>query len=132
MLRYPESDGDGRVRMRRSCVLTDAMTFTEAEAVVMNSDGALDAEVLSMSRMAVEEALGTEDGCGRWFSMRVAFTFIDDTGKEVRPMRNTFLVYASDIDAARTAFMERARDFVTPYEVVAISDSRIDSVIYHG
>ncbi len=128
-IKYDKRFEDGRVKRVSERYLADAMSLTEAEAVVTEKmkpyiSGEFVATVAKRTKIA--EVAGCD--CAAWYLAKVAFTTIDErSGKEKRSV-SQMLVGAESLGKAYDTLVEHFRFTVADYELVSLSQTRIVDV----
>lgn len=128
-IRYDKLSENGDVRRVSEHYLAEAMSLTEAEAVVTEKirpyiRGEFVATVAKRSGIA--EVMGCD--YASWYLGKVAFVGIDErTGKEKRTVSQV-LVGAECFGQAYDSLVEHFRFTVADWELVSLSETRIADV----
>lgn len=105
--------------------LVDAMSFTEAEARIIEEMTPLIVGIKGIKIASYSDVFGVGD---KWYSCKLEFMCIDEkSGKEKRTAIN-MLTSANDIDQAKTFLIEGMKGTLADYEVVAIKETNIIDV----
>lgn len=105
----------------------EALSFTEAEARIIEEVTPFisgDFEVKDISRMNISEVFDNEDG-DRYYKIKVNFISLDETtGREVKSA-SYMLVKASDMESAKTNFLNGMKDTMADFEVEQYVETKI-------
>ena len=105
----------------------NALSFTEAEARIIEEVAPFisgDFEVKDISRMNISEVFDKVDG-DRYYKIKVNFISLDETtGREVKSA-SYMLVKASDMESAKTNFLNGMKDTMADFEVEQYVETKI-------
>jgi hypothetical protein len=122
---------DGKQKKVTDTYLVDAMSFTEAEARVIEVVRPYmtgDFTVAALKRAKVHEIFENATG-DKWYRAKVVFIVLDaEKGKE-KKIGSIMLVQADDIEQARTRLEEQMKGTMSDYEVVKIEETPILDVV---
>lgn len=129
-VRYDKIQENGAVKKVNEPYLVDALSFTEAEARIIEEQTPYisgEFSVSAVKRTKISEIFFNEDG-DRWYLVKVAFITIDErTGVEKRSA--TFiLVQASDFRDSLEKFVEGMKGTMADYEIVSITETPLMDV----
>lgn len=135
-VRYEKTTEDGSDKTVTELYTVDALSFTEAEASIIEEmapyvSGEL--KVANINRANYGEIFfsGVDEGDDLWFKARLAFITIDEkTDKEKRSYYN-YLVQAKSIERARRYVDEVMGRTMIDYEVKSLSETKIMDVFEH-
>ena len=135
-VRYGKTMEDGSEKTVTELYTVDALSFTEAEASIIDEmapyvSGEL--KVANINRANYGEIFfsGVDEGDDLWFKARLAFITIDEkTNKEKRSYYN-YLVQAKSIERARRYVDEVMGRTMIDYEVKSLSETKIMDVFEH-
>ena len=123
---------DGRERKVSELYLLDSMSFTEAEARIIEElkemiQGDFCIEAIKKSNITelVESNDGNDD---KWFKAKVAIIDADSISGREKKTNQYFLVAGSDVDKALENLKKSLSTYVIPTDVVQIGDSNIIDV----
>ncbi len=128
-IKYDKRFEDGKVKRVSERYLTDAMSLTEAEAVVTEKmkpyiSGEFVATSAKRTKIADMWGIGAE----KYWLVKVAFVTIDEkTAKEKRTVTQ-ILVGADNFKEAYEVFVDGMKGTVADYELVSLSETRIVDV----
>lgn len=129
-VRYDKMQENGAVKKVNEPYLVDALSFTEAEARIIEEQTPFISGEFSVS--AVKRTRITEiffnDGGDRWYMAKVAFITIDEkTGVEKRT--STFiLVQANDFESAYANFKEGMKGSAADFELQSLAETPLMDV----
>ena len=129
-VRYDKVQDNGSVKKVNEPYLVDALSFTEAEARIIEEQTPFisgDFSVSAVKRTKISEIFYYEGG-DRWYLAKVAFITIDEkSGVEKKP--NSFiLVQATDFKNAVENFTKGMADTMADYEIVSIAETPLMDV----
>ena len=123
-VRAPRSDKKGKLNIVSEIWITDALSFTEAEANAMKVTGATD--VTAIRRTSYSELIMPDnaDEKERWYKAKV--NFINENEKKTPYL---YLVRADSVDDAHQRVEEFLRDTVVDTEIDSIDATKIVGII---
>lgn len=129
-VRYDRIQENGAVKKVNEPYLVDALSFTEAEARIIEEQTPYisgEFSVSAVKRTKISEIFFNEDG-DRWYLVKVAFITIDErTGVEKRSA-TLILVQASDFRDSLEKFVEGMKGTMADYEIVSITETPLMDV----
>lgn len=129
-VRHDKVQDNGSVRNVNEPFLVDALSFTEAEARIIEERTPFisgDFSVSAVKRTKISEIFYDEGG-DRWYLVKVAFMTIDEKSG-VEKKTNTFiLVQATDFRNAVENFTKGMADTMADYEIVSIAETPLMDV----
>ena len=129
-VRYDKVQDNGSVKKVNEPYLVDALSFTEAEARIIEEQTPFisgDFSVSAVKRTKISESFYDEGG-DRWYMVKVAFITIDEKSG-VEKKTNTFiLVQATDFRNAVENFTKGMADTMADYELVSIAETPLMDV----
>ena len=129
-VRYDKIQENGAVKKVNEPYLVDALSFTEAEARIIEEQTPYisgEFSVSAVKRTKISEIFFNEDG-DRWYLVKVAFITIDErTGVEKRSA-SLILVQASDFRDSLEKFVEGMKGTMADYEIVSITETPLMDV----
>ncbi|MBP2691840.1 MAG: DUF4494 domain-containing protein [Muribaculaceae bacterium] len=129
-VRYDKIQENGAVKKVNEPYLVDALSFTEAEARIIEEQTPYisgEFSVSAVKRTKISEIFFNEDG-DRWYLVKVAFITIDErTGVEKRSA-TLILVQASDFRDSLEKFVEGMKGTMADYEIVSITETPLMDV----
>lgn len=128
-VRFDKMQENGTVKRVNEPYLVDALSFTEAEARIIEELTPFisgDFSVSAVKRTKITEIFWDETG-DRWFMVKVAFLIIDEKGNEKKS--STFiLVQASDFRGAFENFVKNMETGMADYEIQSIAETPLMDV----
>ena len=129
-VRHDKVQDNGSVRNVNEPFLVDALSFTEAEARIIEERTPFisgDFSVSAVKRTKISEIFYDEGG-DRWYMVKVAFITIDEKSG-VEKKTNTFiLVQATDFRNAVENFTKGMADTMADYDIVSIAETPLMDV----
>lgn len=127
-IRYEKIDENGMNKKITEPYLVDALSFTEAEArVIENVTPFITGEftVSDIKREHYSEVFPSdEESADKWYSGRLAFITMNDSGKEKRTFTNV-LVQAADLHDAMKKVDEGMKGTMADYQSIALKETPI-------
>jgi len=129
-VRYSKIDERGREKKVTETYLVDAVSFTEAEARMieqMNKKNAMavDTYLIVAMKIAVFADVFVFPVGARWFACRIQYSDIDDISGTEKTFKQRKLVLADSIEHANERLTESLSGMIIPYSVVSINESPI-------
>ena len=128
---YDKENEDGKIKAIVEAYLVDAMSFTEAEAVIIEEVSNFisgECDVKAVKKEKIHEMFKSESEEGKWFKCKVIFIIVDEiTGKE---KRNSVAMYlqTEKIDNVVKELREQLKGSMVDYEIGAIIETKILNV----
>ena len=128
-VRFDKMQENGTVKRVNEPYLVDALSFTEAEARIIEELTPFisgEFSVSAVKRTKITEIFWDETG-DRWYMVKVAYLIIDEKGNEKKS--STFiLVQASDFRGAFENFVKNMETGMADYEIQSISETPLMDV----
>lgn len=129
-VRFDKTMENGAVKKVTEPYLVDALSFTEAEARIIEEVTPFisgEFTVSAVKKSKVSEIFWDESG-DRWYQVKSAFITIDEkTGAEKRS-NTVFMVQASDFKNAYDNFMQGMKGTMADFEIISITETPIMDV----
>lgn len=129
-VRYEKIAENGMVKKVNEPYLVDALTFTEAEARIIDEMKPFisgEYSISSEKKTRIAEVFFKEGG-DRWYLVKVNFITLDEkTGAEKKTM-SQILVQASDFDSAVANFKEGMTGTLSDFEIASVAETMIMDV----
>lgn len=126
-VRYDKMQENGSVKKVNELYLVDALSFTEAEARIIEERTPYisgDFSVSAVKRSRITEIFYDETG-DRWYLSKLAFITLDEkSGAEKRTV-SQILVQASNFRNALDNVVEGMKGTMADYEIDSIADTQI-------
>lgn len=129
-VRYDKLQENGSVKKVNEPYLVDALSFTEAEARIIEEQTPFisgDFSVAAVKRTRISEIF-FDDSADRWYLVKVAFIQIDEKSGVEKKSVSQMLVQASDFKGALDNFEEGMKGTMADYEIQAISETPLMDV----
>lgn len=129
-VRYDKVQENGAVKKVSEPYLVDALSFTEAEARIIEEQTPFisgDFSVSAVKRTKISEIFWNEGG-DRWYLVKVAFITIDERSGVEKRTSKLILVQASTFKEALDNFIEGMKGTMADYEVVSITETPLMDV----
>ena len=107
--------------------LVDALTFTEAEARIIEEITPFisgEFSVSAVKRTKIAEIFW-DDSADKWYLTKVAFITIDEKTAQEKKSNSLILVAASDFKGALEHFIDEMKSSMADYEIVSIAETPI-------
>ena len=129
-VRYDKVQDNGSVKKVNEPYLVDALSFTEAEARIIEEQTPFisgDFSVSAVKRTKISEIFYDEGG-DRWYLAKVAFITIDEKSGVEKKSNSFILVQATDFKNAVENFTKGMADTMADYEIVSIAETPLMAV----
>ncbi len=129
-VKYVKVDQDGRERKVGESYLVDAVSFTDAEARIIQQMQQIirgEFHIDNIKKSNVIEIFPAESG-EFWYKARIAIVTIDEKAGKEKKVNNYFLVAADDFKEAFQRLEEGLSYILVPYHTTAMSLSNIVDV----
>lgn len=133
-VRYEKTQEDGSDKLVNELYVVDALSFTEAEASIIDNMAVYvsgELKIANINHANYNEIFfsGNDDD-DLWFKARLAFITIDDKNKEKRTYVN-YLIQAKSIERAKRYVDEVMGETIIDYELKSLSETKIFDVFEH-
>lgn len=133
-VRYEKTQEDGSDKLVNELYVVDALSFTEAEASIIDNMAVYVSGELKIANINPanynEIFFSGNDDDDLWFKARLAFITIDDKNKEKRTYVN-YLIQAKSIERAKRYVDEVMCEAIIDYELKSLSETKIFDVFEH-
>lgn len=129
-VRYDKMQENGMVKKVNEPYLVDALTFTEAEArIVEEMKPFISGEysISSEKKTKISEIFFNEDG-DRYYQVKVNFVTLDEKSGTEKKTASLILVQASDFEDALKKFQAGMEGTMADYEIASITETMIMDV----
>ena len=129
-VRYDKLQENGAVKKVNEPYLVDALSFTEAEARIIEEQTPYisgDFSVSAVKRTKISEIFWNEGG-DRWYLVKVAFITIDERSGVEKRTSTLILVQASDFKEALDNFIEGMKGTMADYQIGSVAETAIMDV----
>ena len=129
-VRYDKVQDNGSVKKVNEPYLVDALSFTEAEARIIEEQTPFisgDFSVSAVKRTKISEIFYDEGG-DRWYLAKVALITIDEKSGVEKKSNSFILVQATDFKNAVENFTKGMADTMADYEIVSIAETPLMDV----
>lgn len=129
-VKFEKTAEDGKIVKVSQKNLVDALSFTEAEARIIEEMKPFvsgEFKVAGIVPKKINEIFYNENG-DKWFRAKVNFITLDEEKGVERKTANTMLVQACDIKEAREGLVEGMKGSMADYEVESITETKIVDV----
>lgn len=126
-VRYDKMQENGSVKKTTDVYLVDALSFTEAEANIIEEVKPFisgDFTVSAVKRSKVSEVFWSASG-DRWYEVKVAFISIDEKTAAEKRTVSVIMVQACDFVNALENFNDGMKGTMADFEIVAITETKI-------
>ena len=129
-IRYDKIMENGAIKKVTEPYLVDALSFTEAEArIIEEMTPYISGEfsVSAVKRTKISEIFW-DDSADKWYLVKVAFITIDERTAVEKKSISQILVAASDFKGALDNFLEGMKGTMADYEIVSINETPLVDV----
>lgn len=121
---------NGQVKKVNEPYLVDALTFTEAEARIIDEMKPFisgEYSISSEKKTRISEVFFKEGG-DRWYLVKVNFITLDEKTGAEKKSTSQILVQASDFDSAVSNFKEGMEGTMADYEIGSVTETPLMDV----
>ncbi len=129
-VRYDKMQENGMVKKVNEPYLVDALTFTEAEARIMEEMKPFisgEYSISSEKKTKISEIFFNEDG-DRYYQVKVNFITLDEKTGIEKKTATLILVQASDFEDALKKFLEGMKGTMGDFEIASITETQLMDV----
>ncbi len=129
-VRYDKMQENGTVKKVNEPYLVDALTFTEAEARIIDEMKPFisgEYSISSEKKTKISEIFFNEGG-DRYYLVKVNFITLDETSGVEKKSTTQILVQASDFESAVANFNEGMKGTMADFEIASVSETMIMDV----
>lgn len=129
-VRFDKTMENGKVKKVTEPYLVDALSFTEAEARIIEEVTPFissDFKVSAVKKTNIAEIFRDDSG-DKWYKVKVAFITIDEKSAVEKRKASYILVQASDFKSAYDNFMDGMKGTMADFEIVAITETALMDV----
>lgn len=131
-IRYEKTDEKGMTRKVTESYLVDALSFTEAEArIIDNVKDFITGEfnVTALKWESISELFASDKECDdKWYEIKVAFITLDEKSGKERKTYTYMLVQSSDTASAEKRLHEGMKGTLADYRVMTVTETPIMDV----
>lgn len=129
-IRYDKTQENGSIKKVTEPYLVDALSFTEAEARIIEEmtpfiSGEVD--VSAVKRTKISEIFW-DDSADKWYLVKVAFITIDEKTAQEKKSTSLILVAGNDFKGAYNNFMEGMKGTMADFEITSITETPLMDV----
>lgn len=129
-IKYEKTADDGNIVKVSQGYLIDALSFTEAEARIIEEMRPFisgEFEVANIKRTKIAELFFDENG-DKWYRSKVNFVTIDEEKGVEKRTANTMMVQAADMKSALEGILKGMAGTLADYEIASITETAIMDV----
>lgn len=126
-VRYDKMQDNGSVKRVNEPYIVDALTFTEAEARIIESITPYisgEFSVSAVKKTKIAEIFWNEAG-DKYYMVKVNFISIDEKTSAEKKTTSFILVQASDFSDALANFQKGMKGVMADYEIASISETQL-------
>ncbi len=131
-VKYVKVGEDGKEKKVSECYLLDSMSFTEAEARIIEELKEMiqgDFCIEAIKKSNITELVDSNDANDdKWFKAKVAIIDADSISGREKRSNQYFLVAGSDVDKSLENLQKALSTYVVPFEIMQVGDSNIMDV----
>ena len=148
-VRYERTEANGLQKKVNETYLTDALSFTECESIMVNQMGTVcngEFSVTSIKQVRCDDFICAKhkltDGtveydfdynadASKYFEVKIRFGVIDEKSGETKFSFSTFIVVAENLEDAKDRFHSFMHGTMLDYELVSVKETKIVGFIPH-
>lgn len=128
-IRYDKTQENGAIKKVNEPYLVDALSFTEAEARIIEEMTPFISGDFTVSAVKKTNIAEIFRGAGdRWYMVKVNFITINEKTHSEKKKASYILVQAFDFEDALFKFKEGMKGTITDYEIAGITETEIMDV----
>lgn len=135
-IRYEKTMEDGTQKKVTETYTVDALSFTEAEASIMEEMSAYisgEFEVRDIKKAAYGEVFFSDsESADRWYKTKLQFITIDDKTEKEKRSNVNYLVHASSLPQAVKSIDEVMGGTMIDYVISSVAETQIMDVFEHN
>lgn len=127
-VKYDKLVENGQQKTVTEPYLVDALSFTEAEARIIDEVSTLvngEMKVTAVKRTDIAEIFWDEADGDRWYKVKVNFIIIDEKTAVEKKTANIIMVQANGFKAACDNFMQGMKGTMADFEIASITETAI-------
>ena len=127
-VKYDKLGENGQQKTVTEPYLVDALSFTEAEARIIDEVSTLvngEMKVTAVKRTNIAEIFWDEADGDRWYKVKVNFITIDEKTAVEKKTANFIMVQANGFKAACDNFMQGMKGTMADFEIASITETAI-------
>ena len=127
-VKYDKLVENGQQKTVTEPYLVDALSFTEAEARIIDEVSTLvngEMKVTAVKRTYIAEIFWDEADGDRWYKVKVNFIIIDEKTAVEKKTANFIMVQANGFKAACDNFMQGMKGTMADFEIASITETAI-------
>lgn len=134
-VKYQKTQDDGSEKVVSETYLVDALSFTEAESVIIDEMAVYTSGEFKVSGIAkanyVEIFFSDVDDDDKWFRAKISIISIDEKTEKEKRQNVNYLVQAKSLARALRYIDEVMGKTMIDYEVVGLNDTPLMDVFEH-
>ena len=135
-IRYEKTMEDGTSKKVTETYTVDALSFTEAEASIMEEMSAYisgEFEVRDIKKAAYGEVFFSDsESADRWYKTKLQFITIDDKTEKEKRSNVNYLVHAASLPQAVKSIDEVMGGTMIDYVIASVAETQIMDVFEHN
>lgn len=134
-IRYEKTLENGQQKKVTELYIVDALTFTEAEArIIDNVQPFMSGEFSVVSEKITnysEVVTCTADAADKWYKVKANFIALDERTEKEKKTAKYYLVQGADLDDARNRFAQFVKGSLSDIECESVAETRIMDVFLY-
>lgn len=129
--KHLQQQDNGLIKVVKTLLLIDALSFTEAEArMIEELSQSRDLVVATCKRSNIVEIVEVGDS-DLWFKVKVTYTATEEDSEKEKKITLYLLVNAFDVTEAKERTEEHLSEMLVPFEVPSVVETKFAGVIHH-
>lgn len=129
--KHLQQQDNGLIKAVKTLLLIDALSFTEAEArMIQELAQSRDLVVTTIKRSNIAEVVEVGDS-DLWFKVKVTYTMADEDSEKEKKITLYLLVNAFDVTEAKERTEEHLKEMLMPFEVPSVVETKFAGVLHH-
>lgn len=134
-IKYQKAQEDGSEKIVSEAYVVDALSFTEAESVIIDEMSVYvsgEFKVSGITKASYKDVFFSEDANDdKWYKVKLQFITIDEKTEKEKRTNILYLVQAKSLARSLRYIDEEMGKGMSDYEIVAINETKIMDVFEH-
>lgn len=132
---YEKTNEEGAVKKTTDVYLVDAISFTEAEAIITKEMTDLirtSFDVEAVKREKVSELFRSKDDIGLWFKIKIVYITIDEISAKEKKTAAIIYQQSKDMFSVSDDLKENMKDSQLDWEIKSVTETKVIDVIQNN
>ena len=132
---YEKTNEEGAVKKTTDVYIVDAISFTEAEAIITKEMTDLirtSFDVEAVKREKVSELFRSKDDIGLWFKIKIVYITIDEISAKEKKTAAIIYQQSKDMFSVSDDLRENMKDSQLDWEIKSVTETKVIDVIQNN